>query len=92
MQHNKGLSSPLLHGSVDQHVYLQYDEVGYLIMLLLSGHESMVQKMVSIFRVLIKNQSRLILRIMEMISGKSWRPKTCTTKTPFTRNVKFRAE
>ena len=32
---------------------------------------------------LLKDQSRMISGIMEMITGKSWRAKTGTTKAPF---------
>ena len=75
-------------------LYLQYGEVGYLIMRLLSGHESMAykKKWSASFMFLLTDQSRMILGIMKMIIGKSWRPKTRTTKTPFTRNVEFPAE
>ena len=72
-------------------LYLQYGEV---VMSLLLGHGSMAKKKkwsVTLM-FLLTDQSRLILGIMEMIIGKSWRAKTRATKTLFTRNVEFWAK
>ena len=93
MQLNKGLSSTLLHGNVDQCILTIWwsgvpDNVAAVRLRIYGVKEEWSAS----FMFLLTDQSRMILGIMEMITGKSLRAKTRTTKTPFTRDVESQAE